>query len=124
MIHLSTLSLARLTPNQPEMRLYIMHAGWPFLDEMKALLYEHPQVYVDVGVIGWSQPQAEFYRFLRELVEAGHGKRIMFGSDQMVWPDRSEKTVEAIEQADFLTTQQKDDIFYNNAARFLRLEPK
>jgi predicted TIM-barrel fold metal-dependent hydrolase len=79
---------------------------------------------VDLGVIGWSQPPAEFYRFLRGLVEAGHGKRIMFGSDQMVWPDRIEKTVEAVERADFLTAQQKDDIFYNNAVRFLRLEPK
>jgi len=108
----------------PKLRLYIMHAGWPFLDEMKALLYEHPQVYVDVGVIGWSQPRPEFYRFLHELAEAGFSKRIMFGSDQMVWPDRIEKTVEAIEQADFLTAEQKDDIFYNNAARFLRLEPK
>jgi len=48
----------------------------------------------------------------------------MFGSDQMVWSDRIEKTVESIEQADFLTAQQKEDIFYNNAARFLRLEPK
>jgi uncharacterized protein len=91
---------------------------------MKALLYEHPQVYVDLGVIGWSQPRPEFHRFLRGLVEAGYGKRIMFGSDQMVWPDRIEKTVEAIEQASYLTAQQKDDIFYNNAASFLRLEPK
>jgi uncharacterized protein len=108
----------------PKLRLYVMHAGWPFLDEIKALLYEHPQVYVDVGVIGWLPPRPEFYRFLRGLVEAGFGKRIMFGSDQMAWPDRIEKTVEAIEQADFLTAQQKDDIFYNNAARFLRLEAK
>jgi predicted TIM-barrel fold metal-dependent hydrolase len=108
----------------PKLRLYVMHAGWPFLDEMKALLYEHPQVYVDVAVIGWSQPRPEFYRFLRGLVEAGYARRIMFGSDQMVWSDRIEKTVESIEQADFLTAQQKEDIFYNNAARFLRLEPK
>jgi uncharacterized protein len=118
------LLLEDMLVHHPKLRLYVMHAGWPFLDEMKALLYEHPQVYVDVGVIGWSQPRSEFHRFLRGLVEAGYGKRVLFGSDQMVWPDRIEKTVEAIEQADFLTTQQKDDIFYNNAVRFLRLEPK
>jgi predicted TIM-barrel fold metal-dependent hydrolase len=29
--------------------------------------------------------------------------------------------VEAIESASFLTAEQKADIFYNNAARFLRL---
>jgi len=118
------LLLEEVLVRHPKLRLYVMHAGWPFLDEMKALLYSHPQVYVDVGAIGWSQPRPEFYRFLRGLVEAGYARRILFGSDQMAWPDRIEKTVEAIEQADFLTAQQKDDIFYNNAARFLRLEPR
>ena len=107
----------------PKMRLYVMHAGWPFLDEMKALLYSHPQVYVDLGVIDWSQPAPEFHRYLRGLVEAGYGKRVMFGSDQMVWPQNIEVAVAAVESADYLTAEQKDDIFYNNAARFLRLEP-
>jgi hypothetical protein len=30
--------------------------------------------------------------------------------------------IEAIESAEFLTAEQKRDIFYNNAVRFLRLE--
>ena len=107
----------------PKLRLYVMHAGWPFLDEMKALLYAHPQVYVDLGVIDWSQPAPEFHRYLRGLVEAGYGKRVMFGSDQMVWPQNIEAAVATVEAADYLTAEQKDDIFYNNAARFLRLEP-
>ena len=106
----------------PKLRLYVMHAGWPFLDEMKALLYAHPQVYLDLGVIDWSQPAAEFHRYLRGLVEAGYGKRIMFGSDQMVWPQVIDWAVAAVESADYLTAEQKDDIFYNNAARFLRLD--
>ena len=106
----------------PKLRLYVMHAGWPFLDEMKALLYAHPQVYLDLGVIDWSQPAPEFPRYLRGLVEAGSGKRVMFGSDQMVWPDVIELAVAAVESADYLTAEQKDDIFYNNAVRFLRLQ--
>jgi hypothetical protein len=108
----------------PKMRLYVMHAGWPFLDETVALLYAHPQVYVEVGVIDWTQPPAEFHRYLRRLVEAGYGKRIMFGSDQMVWPETIPMAVEAIESADFLSPGQKHDIFCGNAARFLRLDPK
>ena len=106
----------------PKLRLYVMHAGWPFLDEMKALLYAHPQVHLDLGVIDWSQPAPEFHRYLRGLVEAGYGKRIMFGSDQMVWPQVIDLAVAAVESADYLTAEQKDDIFYNNAARFLRLD--
>lgn len=108
----------------PKLRLYVMHAGWPMMDQMVALLWAHPQVYVDVAVINWAVPRPEFHSYLRRLVETGFGERIMFGSDQMVWPDAIGKAVEAIESATFLTEQQKRDIFYNNAARFLRLEKK
>jgi uncharacterized protein len=47
---------------------------------------------------------------------------LMFGSDQMRWPEKIDEAIEAIEEADYLTAEQKRDIFYNNAARFLRLE--
>jgi uncharacterized protein len=33
----------------PKFRLYVMHAGWPMSDQMVALLYAHPQVYVDIA---------------------------------------------------------------------------
>ena len=88
---------------------------------MLALLYAHPQVYIEVGVINWILPRAEFHRYLRRIVEAGFGNRVMFGTDQAVWPDSIRLSIEAIESADFLSEQQKRDIFYNNAARFLRL---
>ncbi len=58
------------------------------------------------------------------LVEAGFGKRIMFGSDASMWPQTISIGIEAIESADFLTEAQKCDILYNNAARFLRLGEK
>jgi predicted TIM-barrel fold metal-dependent hydrolase len=45
----------------------------------------------------------------------------MFGSDQMVWPEAIGMAIDAVESAEFLTEAQKRDIFYNNAARFLRL---
>jgi predicted TIM-barrel fold metal-dependent hydrolase len=45
----------------------------------------------------------------------------MFGSDQMVWPDLIGDTIEAVESATFLSPEQKRAIFYDNAARFLRL---
>jgi hypothetical protein len=66
-------------------------------------------------------PRAAFYDYLEAFVRAGLGKRLMFGSDQMVWPEKISSAVEAIEEAPFLTDEQKRDIFYNNAKRFLRL---
>ena len=52
-----------------------------------------------------------------------HSKRcrIMFGSDQMIWPGVIAPSVKVIEDAPFLSQAQKRDILYNNAARFLRL---
>jgi predicted TIM-barrel fold metal-dependent hydrolase len=105
----------------PKMRIYIMHGGWPFLDEMIGLLYAHPQVYIDVAVINWVLPRKEFHQYLRRIVEAGYGDRIMYGSDQMQWPQSIKVSVENILTADFLTRAQKEDILYNNASRFLRL---
>jgi predicted TIM-barrel fold metal-dependent hydrolase len=106
----------------PKLRIYVMHAGWPMIDQMLGLLYAHPQVYVDISVIDWVLPRAEFHHYLQRLVEAGFGKRIMFGSDQMMWPEGIGRAIEGVESAGFLSAAQKRDIFYNNAARFLRLE--
>ena len=117
----SPLSLEEPLLEHPGLRVYVMHAGWPMLDDTIALLYTHPQVYLGVGVISYVLPRAEFHRYLRRIVEAGFGNRIMFGSDQMVWPETIRVAIESIESADFLSEQQKRDILYNNAARFLRL---
>ncbi len=105
----------------PNLRTYIMHAGYPFLDETIAFLHAHPQVYADLAEINWMIPRPEFHEYLRRLMQAGFGRRLMFGSDQMWWPDAIGVAVEAIESAPFLSEEEKRDIFYNNAARFLRL---
>lgn len=117
----SALSMEEVLVRHPGIRVYLMHAGYPLLGDTLALLYAHPQVYVGVGVIVYTQPRAAFYRFLEGLVEAGFGKRVMFGSDQMVWPEAIERGIDIIQDAPFLSDEQKRDILYNNAARFLRL---
>lgn len=121
MAHSNPLLLEDVLIEHEDLRLYVMHAGWPFLDEMLGLLYAHPQVFVDIGVINWVLPRREFHSYLRRMVEAGFADRIMFGSDQMVWPAALPIAVEAVESATFLSEDQKRDIFCRNAARFLRL---
>ncbi len=115
------LLLEEVLVRHPRLRVSVAHAGWPMLDEMIHLMWTHPQVYVDVGVIDWALPRAEFYHYLRRLVEAGFGKRVMFGSDQMLWPEALEIAIASIEDAPFLDEQQRRDILYRNAARFLHL---
>jgi len=91
------------------------------LDDMIATLYTHPQLYVDLAAICYMIPQKEFYFYLERLVNASFGKRIMFGSDNMVWPGTIRIGIESINKAPFLTELQKRDILFNNAVRFLRL---
>lgn len=117
----SPFQIEEVLVRHPELRVAIAHAAWPMLDELLALMWTHPQVYVDIAVINWALPRQEFHRYLQRIVQAGFGKRVMFGSDQMVWPEAIDIAVEAVASAEFLSDAQKRDIFYNNAARFLRL---
>ena len=44
----------------------------------------------------------------------------MFGSDEMIWTDAIKPVIDGVNSADF---QQKRDILYSNAARFLCFDP-
>ncbi len=116
------LLLEEVLIRHPKLRLYVENAGYPYRDEMIAMMYQYPQLYADVSTITWVIPRTAFYDYLEAFVRAGLGKRLMFGSDQMRWPEKIGEGIEAIEKAPFLTQEQKRDILYNNAARFLRLE--
>ncbi len=105
----------------PKLRVNIMHGGWPYVEDLLAVLSTYPQVYTDIGFLTWGQPRAEFHSYLGTLVRTGFGQRVMFGSDQMFWPESIGLAVEGVESATFLTPAQKRDIFYNNAVRFFRL---
>ena len=118
----SLLLLEDVLVRHPKLRLWAMHAGWPLGDDAIGALYAHPQLYVDIGIIDHAFPRKEFYSYLRRLIDAGFENRIMFGSDEMVWPDALSAAIDTIQDAPFLTQAQKRDILYNNAARFLRLK--
>ena len=108
----------------PKLRLYMENSGYPFLGETIALMYRYPNVYGDLSTGTWIYPPETFYAYLKGLMDAGLGKRLMFGSDQMQWPSAIDDAVERIRSAPFLSQEEKRDILYNNAARFLRLEDR
>jgi predicted TIM-barrel fold metal-dependent hydrolase len=106
----------------PKLRLQVMHAGYPMIEEMLTLLQANSHVYVDVAGLIWSYPIKEVNRYIERLVDAGFEDRVMFGTDQLLWPKLMAYSISIIQNADFLTPQQKRDILYNNAARFLRID--
>ena len=77
---------------------------------------------VDVAGLIWSYPIKEVNGYIQRIVDAGFEDRVMFGTDQMIWPKLMATSISVIQNADYLTPQQKRDILYNNAARFLRLD--
>jgi hypothetical protein len=106
----------------PHLKLQLMHMGFPFLEDTKALLNMYPQVYADISAIDWLVPLQEFHNYLKALMIAGFGKRLMYGSDQMAWEDAISLSIKNVEQASFLSESEKQDIFYNNAARFYNIK--
>ena len=116
------LLLEELLARHPKLRVQVMHAGYPMIEEMLTLLQANSHVYVDVAGLIWSYPLKEVNRYIERLVEGGFEDRVMFGTDQLLWPKLMAYSIGIIQNADYLTPEQKRDILYNNAARFLRLD--
>lgn len=108
----------------PNLKIWVMHAGYPMIDEMIALMGANAYVYVDLAGFIWSYPLEEIHMYLRRLVQAGFGKRILYGTDLMMWPELLETSIGVIENANYLSEDQKRDIFFNNAIRFFDWDPK
>ncbi len=83
----------------------------------------YPQLYVDISPYTWLEAgnDALLDRFLKLAKEQGALDRVMFGSDQMRWPEAIEMAIQRVKSIDYLSDREKADILYDNAARFLRL---
>jgi predicted TIM-barrel fold metal-dependent hydrolase len=116
------LLLEELLARHPKLRVQIMHAGYPMIDNTLTMLGANSHVYVDVAGLIWSYPIKEVNRYIQRLVEAGFEDRVMFGTDWIGRPGLITYSISVIQNAEYLSPEQKRDILYNNAARFLRLD--
>ncbi len=114
--------LEDLLARHPKLKIWVMHAGYPMADHMIALMGANAYVYVDISGMIWSYPLDEVHAYIKRLVQAGFGKRIMYGTDFMMWPRLFETSMGVIEHAQYLSEDQKKDILFNNAARFFRMD--
>ena len=102
----------------PRLRMVLQHAGFDYVDETVSLLRDFPNVHVDMSVLNSVGPRGLHDASLRRLVSAGFAGRIVLGSDDQDYAP----IIERIEGAAFLTPKQRRGIYYDNAARFLRLD--
>lgn len=115
-------ALQRVLARHPQLRLDLVHGAQPLSEALLAVLDAHPQVYLDMGQLVAGQDRSAFYRDLQAILGAGLGDQVMFGSGSPAWPASIGASIDTVRRAPFLDDGQKRDIFYNNAARFLRLE--
>jgi uncharacterized protein len=84
----------------------------------------YKSLYVDLGAILWVDSLIQDYavRFLKLAQTAGVLDRVMFGSDQMIWPEAITRSIDFINNLDFLSNEEKYMILYGNAKQFLNLK--
>src|SRR5688500_14322825 len=104
------------------LKVYVMHAGGFFPQNALMLMTMFPHVYVDIGALSWTPIGGDLLEpFLREAKRRRMLGRVMFGSDQMLWPEAVALAIDRVNRLDFLTVEEKQAIFYDNAAKFLGL---
>ena len=105
----------------PKLKLYLMHAGENFYENTLRMMDGYPNLYADLGVELWLHPLTKDYgtKFLKSAKEYGFLDRVMFGSDQMVWPEAITSSIDFLNSMDFLTKVEKEMILYKNAKKFL-----
>lgn len=100
----------------PNLRVWLMHGGAPYINECVEMMKTYPGLYADISVL--NNPNIihpkDFAAIMKAFIEAGLEDRLMFGSDNA----DINACIEAVEQLEFLSTKQKDKIFYQNATHF------
>jgi predicted TIM-barrel fold metal-dependent hydrolase len=116
------LLLEDLLVKHPKLKVNVMHAGGFFPERALMLMTMYPHIYADIGALSWTPIAGDLLEpFLKEAKRRRLLGRVMFGSDQMRWPEGIALAIDRVNRLDFLTVEEKEDIFYDNAAKFLGL---
>lgn len=108
----------------PKLKIYLMHAGENFYENTLRMMDGYPNLYADLGVEMWLHSMTKDFalKFLRSAKQYGVLDRVMFGSDQMVWPEAITSSINFLNAVSFLSKEEKKMILYKNAKTFLGLK--
>ena len=102
----------------PELKVYLMHFGGEYSENGIQLMKTYNQIYCEISAVSMFMPKHVWEPNVKKLYEEGLGSRLMFASDYF---GTVRKNIEIIYNLDWLSEQQKRDVYYDNAARFLGL---
>lgn len=106
----------------PDLKIVMMHMGWPFFDEALYILGSYPNVYMETSVAIWLLGDQLFNRLLHEAVATAGSDKILFGTLQMAWPEVIGRSVTTIREAEYLTTDDKRAILWDNSVTLFEVE--
>ncbi|NNE31956.1 MAG: amidohydrolase family protein [Winogradskyella sp.] len=110
--------LIPILKKHPKLKLYLMHYGGEYSEQSIQLMKAYPQIYCEISAVSMFMPKKVWEPNVKKLYSEGLGNRLMFASDYF---GTVRKNMEIIYNLDWLSDQQKRDIYYNNAAQFLNL---
>jgi len=103
----------------PKLTIVANHAGWPWVNEMVAVAWKHPNVYMEIGGVsprymvmpgtGWES----FLTYGNSVLK----DQILFATDSIMPHDRVIKEVDLLPLKDTV----KENLLYKNALRVLKL---
>lgn len=102
----------------PNLKIYLMHFSGQYSDEAIQLMKDYDQIYCEISATSLFAPKIFWEGKVKRLYEEGLGDRLMFASD---YTGQIREHIEVIFSLDWLSENQKRDIMYNTAARFLGL---
>jgi hypothetical protein len=102
----------------PNLKIYLMHYPGKYFKENIQLMKKYPQIYCEMTAVTLFAPKKVWEPRIKHLFEEGLGDRLMFGSDYV---GTIRQNIEIVYDIDWLSDQQKRNIYYNNAAKFLGL---
>jgi predicted TIM-barrel fold metal-dependent hydrolase len=108
--------------NFPDLKIVMMHMGWPYFDEALYMLGTYPNVYMETSVAIWLLGDQLFNRLLNEAVATAGSDKILFGTLQMAFPEVIGRSVRTIQEAEYLSPDDKEAILWGNAAAMFNIE--
>lgn len=99
------------------------HKDFDFIDDVIEMMRMYDNFYVDLGYTLWLNRSSKKISesFIKRAIDEGLENKILYGSDEMIWPDAVTASVNYIKQADYLSDTIKKKILYWNATNFLKL---
>lgn len=113
------LRLQEIACDFPDLTIIANHGGWPWVNEMVAVAWKHPNVYIEIGGISpkyISKPGTGWELFLtygNSILQ----DQILFATDSLIPHERVVRELEMLPLKEHI----KEKLLYKNAMRILNL---